>query len=123
MIQLKNLRYNQVGSKLMPLYPMRSQAETFAQLKKCMGIHNSNFHSIDIFQREYRQTKFIVGIDCESVLGASFTGLNLKNGSLLTIKLKNSSGTPTTDLPSQLYVIMHSDNILNLTDSGVQVLD
>ena len=23
----------QVGSKLMPLYPMRSQAETFAQLK------------------------------------------------------------------------------------------
>jgi hypothetical protein len=27
----------QVGSKLMPLYPMRSQAETFAQLKKMYG--------------------------------------------------------------------------------------
>ena len=44
----------QSGSKLMPLYPMRSLSESYTQLRKCMGIHHSNFHSIDIDMSEYR---------------------------------------------------------------------
>jgi len=38
----------QVGSKLYPEYPVRSTAEAFYQLRKCMGIETSNFHSLDI---------------------------------------------------------------------------
>ena len=68
----------QSGSKLMPLYPMRSLSESYTQLRKCMGIHHSNFHSIDIDMSEYRSHKFIAAIDCETVLGASFSGLNIK---------------------------------------------
>ena len=112
----------QSGSKLMPLYPMRSLAESYTQLRKCMGIHHSNFHSIDIDMSEYRTHKFIAAIDCETVLGASFSGLNIKNGSLLTVKFKNSSSV-SAEYPTQVYVILHSDNILNLSDTGVQVLD
>ena len=88
-----------------------------------MGIHHSNFHSVDIDMLEYRQSKYIAAVDCESVLGASFSGLNIENGSLLSIKLKNGSGTPAADYPSQMYVILHSDNILNLSDTGCQILD
>ena len=113
----------QSGSKLFPLYPIRSLAESYSQLRKCMGIHHSNFHSIDIDMNEYRTNKFICGIDLETVLGASFSGLNIKNGSLLTVKFKMGSDVPTTDYPTQVYVILHSDNIVNLTDTGVQVLD
>jgi hypothetical protein len=54
-----------------------------------MGIHHSNFHSIDIDMAEYKTHKFIAAIDCETVLGASFSGLNIKNGSLLTAKCKH----------------------------------
>jgi hypothetical protein len=88
-----------------------------------MGIHHSNFHSIDIDMMEYRCNKYICGIDLETVLGSSFSGLNIKNGSLLTVKFKMGSDVPTTDYPTQVYVILHSDNIVNLTDTGVQVLD
>jgi len=112
----------QSGSKLMPLYPMRSIAESYTQLRQCMGIHHSNFHSIDIDMAEYRTHKFIAAIDCETVLGASFSGLNIKNGSLLTVKFKNSTSV-SAEYPTQVYVILHSDNILNLSDAGVQVLD
>ena len=112
----------QSGSKLTPLYPMRSLAESYTQLRKCMGTHHSHFHSIDTDTSEYRTHKFIAAIDCETVLGASFSGLNIKNGSLLTIKLKIASSVQA-EYPTQVYVILHSDNILNLSDTGVQVLD
>ena len=38
----------QIGSKLFPEYPIRSASETFSQLRKTMGIHQSPFHSLDI---------------------------------------------------------------------------
>ena len=38
----------QIGSKLFPEYPIRSVSETFSQLRKTMGIHQSPFHSLDI---------------------------------------------------------------------------
>ena len=38
----------QVGSKLFPEYPMRSLQGCFYQLRKCMGVESSNFHSLDI---------------------------------------------------------------------------
>ena len=113
----------QCGSKMFPEYPMRSTSEIFANLRKCMGIQNSTFHSIDISPLEYRQHKFIVGIDTEKVLAASFTGENLKSGSLITLKIKTGSGVATADLAANVYVILHSDNIMNIRDSGVEVLD
>ena len=113
----------QCGSKMFPEYPIRSTQEAFSHLRKCMGIQNSTFHSVDVSALEYRQHKFIVGIDTEKVLAASFTGENLKSGSLITIKLKIGSGTPAAAYPAQVYVILHSDQIMNIRDTGVEVLD
>ena len=55
----------QIGGKKFPEYPLSSQAETFSALRKCMGIQQSSFHSVDIDPFEYRTHKFIVGIDTE----------------------------------------------------------
>jgi hypothetical protein len=112
----------QIVAKKFPEHPLASQAETFAALKKSMGIHNSAFHSLDISPEQYRRHKFIVGLDCEKVLGASFSGENLKNGSLLTLMMKNI-GVNSANYPTSITVVLHADCILNIRDTGVEVLD
>ncbi len=44
----------QLGSKLMPEYPIRSLSESYAQLKKSVGIMGSNFHSMSMTPKQYR---------------------------------------------------------------------
>jgi len=119
----KELEYQiQVGSKLYPVYPVRSVAEAFSQLKKTLGIHQTNFHSVDINLKQYMYNRFIIACDMEKHLGAGFTGLNTKNGDLITVRTKSMSNNPV-DHPTRIYITLHSDNVLNIRDSGVDVLD
>ena len=112
----------QIGGKKFPEYPLSSQAETFSALKKCLGIQQSSFHSVDIDSFEYRTHKYMVGIDTEKVLQASFSGENIKNGSLLTLMMKNL-GAASAAYPTNITVVTHADCILNIRDTGVEVLD
>jgi len=112
----------QIGSKLYPEYPMRSTAEVFYQLRKTLGIHTSSFHNVDISPQQWVSSKFIVAIDTEKVLAAGFTGLNTRAGDLLTIKTKQL----TADAASQadkIQIILHADMILNIRDTGVEVME
>ena len=113
----------QIGSKQFPEYPIRSTQEAFSQLVKCLGINNSAFHGVDILPLEYRSHKFIVGIDTEKILEAGFTGMNTKAGDLMTIKIKQASGIAQENLCNKLYITLHSDQILNIRDTGVEVFD
>ena len=112
----------QIGGKRNPEYPLRSQAETYSALKKCLGIQQSSFHSLSIDPYDYRTHKFIVGIDTEKVLQAAFSGENIKNGSLLTLLMKNISADDV-NYPNAINIIMHCDCILNIRDTGVEILD
>jgi len=63
-----------------------------------------------------------VAIDTEKVLAAGFTGLNTRAGDLLTIKIKQL----TADAASQadkIQIILHADMILNIRDTGVEVME
>ena len=67
---------------------------------------------------------FIIGIDCEKVLDASWTGLNTKAGDLLTCRLKGANGSIYASLmPDKMFITLHSDNILEIRDSGASVYD
>ena len=112
----------QIGSKLFPEYPIRSLGEAFYQLKKTLGIHTSSFHNIDIPEIMYRNRKFIVGIDTEKVLSAGFTGLNTKAGDLMTIRVKQAS-TDGASQADKMQIILHADMILNIRDTGVEVME
>ncbi len=116
----------QIGNKLFPEYPIRSVSEAFSQLRKTMGIHQSPFHSLDITGAQYRSSKHIIAIDTEKVLEAGFTGLNTRAGDLMTIKVKpldvSSTGMGALK-PTKFYTILHSDNILEIKESGVHVWD
>ncbi len=74
----------------MPQYPIRSHSECYYSLKNSLGIAANSLHGVDIDGNEFRNDKFIVGIDCEKILGLSFTGMNTKN-SLMTVKCKTNT--------------------------------
>ena len=116
----------QIGSKLYPEYPIRSASESFSQLRKTMGIHQSPFHSLDINGLQYRSYKFIASIDTEKVLEAGFTGLNTRAGDLMTVKVKpidSSSGGMASLQPIKFFTVLHSDNIMEIRESGITVFD
>ena len=114
----------QIGSKMIPEYPIRSLSETYSQLKKALGIHSSPWHSISPKPQHSRKDHFIIGLDCEKVLDASWTGLNTKAGQLLTIRMKGANREiPSEIMPTKIYVTLHSDNILEIRDSGASVYD
>ena len=112
----------QIGSKLFPEYPIRSLSESYAQLKKSVGILGSNFHSLSITPTQYRNQHFIVGIDTEKTIGASWTGINTRSGDLLTVKMKGDANIAAV-MPTQMFVVLHSDNVMQISDSGVTVFD
>lgn len=109
----------QIGSKKFPEYPISSTAEAFYQLRKTLGIHSSAFHTIDVDKNSYIASKFVIGVDTEKVLGASFTGFNSKAGDLLTLKLTNT-GLAQND---RIFYTLHYDAILSVRDSGIEILE
>ena len=112
----------QIGSKLIPEYPIRSHAESYYQLRKTLGHASSNIHNFDISSHEYRDHKMIIGLDTEKVLEAGFTGLNTRSGDILNITFNHNDDT-ASHWATQLHVVLHSDCVLEVRDSGVSVFD
>ncbi len=100
-------------------------SESYAQLKKCLGILGSNFHSVSISPLQYRTDHFIIGCDTEKALQAGFTGLNTRQGDLLSVKVKpvDKSTLLKEKMPDTMYVVLHSDQVMEISDQGVQVFD
>jgi hypothetical protein len=112
----------QLGSKLYPEYPIRSHAEGFYQLRKTVGGLTNKLHTIDIDLKEYHDCKFILGTDTEKVLEAGFTGISTKSGDILNVRFDNRS-TNSAHYPHEMHIILHSDNILEVRDSGITIFD
>jgi len=112
--------YVQIGSKLFPEFPVRSHSEAFYQLCKCLGVQASDIHNLDINNYQYHKHKFIMGIDLEKVLEARGTGFNTKSGDLLTVYFKHKHATLTAN---EIWTVLVSENILNLSNVGVEVHD
>ena len=120
----------QIGSKLFPEYPVRSHNEAYYQLKKTLGVQASAVHNFDIAPVEYRDYKFMLATDCEKVLDAGFTGLNTRAGDLMSVSLRYNSRGAYEDasksylrLADRIHIVLHSDQILEIRDSGCQVFD
>ena len=92
----------QIGSKLIPEYPVNSLSESYSQLKKTVG------RAFKMHSSWYRSRKYIIGLDPEKISGAGFTGLSTKAGDLLTLNFKDcdaegaADSVPTTILRIKL---------------------
>ena len=115
----------QIGSKLFPEYPMMSLAEEFYSLKKTLSIHGAYATDVvSLNKASYMENSFIIGVDCEKLLGASFTGYNTMSGSLLTLRLRNAwDGAQVATAPEQVHTVLHYDAVLNILDTGSQVME
>jgi hypothetical protein len=76
---------------------------------------------------QYRNDKFIIGVDTEKILEAGFTGLNTRAGDLMIVRIKPQNGS-TADFndnkwATSMFIMLHADQILEIRDTGCQVFD
>ena len=109
----------QIGSKIMPEYPMSSVIETLYQLGKPVG------HPLHIYGRWYPSHRYIIGLDLEKISGAGFTGLSTRAGDQLTLNFKgcDAAGYSVSSVPTKMYCALHYDRVLNIGDAGIQCSD
>ena len=108
----------QTGSKLVPEYPITSVTEAlYHQLKEAVGT------PFQMYARWYRIHKYIIGLDLEKISGAGFTGMKTKAGDLLTLSSRNCADGINGNIPTRVYCCLYYDCVLNIKESGVEMLD
>ena len=107
----------------------RALKNLFTKLRKTLGHQSSsvnNFYYKRLF--EYIATKVIMATDTAKVLEAGCTCLNTRAGDLLTVKLKYNTpaaggAIAATRVANLMHIVLHSDHILEIHDTGVRVFD
>ena len=107
----------QIGSKNMPEYPVNSVSESLYQLRKTVG------QPFFMHERWYRHNKYIIGLDMEKVSGAGFTGISTKAGDLMTLNFRDCDIDGFVSIPSRVFCALNYDVVLNIKDSGVELMD
>ena len=96
----------QIGSKLIPEYPVTSVTESYMQLIKTVG------RAFKMHSNWYRIRKYIIGLVLERVTGAGLTGLSLRNGDLLILNFKDCDSNGSADsVPSRVSCALNYDCI------------
>ena len=112
----------QVGSKKFPETEIRSHQEAYYQLRKTLGSHDQH-NSIDITQHEYKTRKFVLGFDMEKVLEAGFTGINTRQGDIMSVTFNHNQNENGANWAKEMQIVLTSDQIMEIADSGVTVFD
>jgi hypothetical protein len=110
-----------IGNRNFPEFPIASVSEAYSHLKQAAGRK-----TMSPTFKQYLENKFAFGLDLETVSQAGFTGLNTKNGELLTIRLKAENGSvmnPTNHMPTEITVYLVAEAILEASDSGSRIYD
>ena len=111
----------QIGSKIIPEHPVTSVTEALSQLRKTVG--NYPLH---LYGRWYRSHRYIIGLGLEKISGAGFTGMSTKAGDQLTINFKDCDAVRSgmiNSVPTRMFCALNYDCVLNIRDSGVELLD
>jgi hypothetical protein len=90
--------------------------------EETIGAQSNKHHSLEIGSHEYRHHKFILGTDTERVLEAGFTGMNTRAGDILNVRFEHNT-TNNEYWAHAMHVILHSDNIMEVRDSGITIFD
>ena len=81
-------------------------------------------HTMSINFKQYRDRQFVFAFQVEKVPDSSYTGINTRAGQQMSSKVKPAGATiPANDMPDQVYIIMLSEQILEIKDLGLKVYD
>ena len=112
----------QIGPKNYPeASPSSNLAETFSLLRQAVGVYDESLRTTSIHEAGYRGTSFVIGVPMQIVVGQPFSSVNTRSGDLLTVKVNNLNGD--TRQAGRIFVHMVAETIVELRESGVQVLD
>ena len=66
-----------------------------------------------------------MGFDTEKAIGSSMTGISTRAGDLLSVRVRALTPATLTSalMPNQLFVVLHNDCMLEISDSGTAVYD
>ena len=109
-----------------PEYQISSLSEAFYRLRLALGKVTGD-ETLSITCGQFRNYRHIIAIDVEKTAvalggGASFSGVSTRGGELLTADFKNY-GTTTAQAPTQTYVHLHYDALINIRVDGCEILD
>ena len=111
----------QVGSKNYPeASPASNLAETFSLLRQAIGTIDESLRTTSITEAGYRQNQFVIGVPLQ-VIRQAFSSINTRSGDLLTVKVNGLNGDVRQ--ASRIFVHMVAEQIMEVRESGVQVLD
>ena len=98
----------QIGSKLIPEYPITSVTEALYHLKKAVE------HPFQMYPRWYRTRTYTIGLDIGQISGAGFTGMNTKAGDLLNRISRDCADQNNGNVPLRVYCYLYYDCVLNV---------
>ena len=113
----------QVGSKLYPEYPIRDSTEAYYQLSQTVK------NPLRMYSRWYHTCKYIIGMDMGKIRLAGFTGQSTKSGEMLIVNFRNchayalGGSISSYSIPTRVFCALHDDAVLNIRDSGVELLE
>jgi hypothetical protein len=101
-----------VGSERYPSFDVTSMQESMYRLRQ---MHPGALH---ISTSEFSNNRMVTGLALERVPNsASFTGMNTRSGSQLTLNFRNTGALVT------IHVVMLFDQVADLSSAGVTVMD
>lgn len=111
----------QIGAKNYPeAGPASNLAETFSLLRQTIDTIGESVRTISIDESGYRNLSFVVGVPLQT-MAVPFSSVNTRSGDLLTVKFSNMD--PGARSASRIFVHMVAETIIEVRESGVQVLD
>ena len=114
----------QVANKKFPEKECESLSEAWYFLRRTIALFNPEQNSINISYNQYRNNKFVIGVDFQKMNTVNFSGLNTKLGSLITFKLKGTEGAiaPVEQI-TEIFVHLVSESVLEIRSDGSLVYD
>ena len=107
----------QSGADRYPQFDCDSCGESFHRLRVAQLIHQGS-DSFSISSQQYRENKAIFAMNLEKCPGVSgHTGINTRSGSQITLNFKNLGEA------QQIHIVMHYDQVLNVSAAGYEILD
>ena len=102
--------------------PINSVAESWSQLRKAVARDSKALLSTTA--KEHHSTRLVQGLDLEKLGGVGYTGISTKTGEMIIVKMKAvNTTTLAASMPTSLFMVLCTDNILEIRDSGVSALD
>ena len=90
-------------------------------LRQAVGVYDESIRTTSINEDGYRNTQFVIGCPMQVVVGQPFSSVNTRSGDLLTVKVQNLDQFAYQ--AGRIFVHMVAETIVELRESGVQVLD